>query len=89
MSQMRLHISEPRDTVAQVAFGRACAVGEFVGGEATKEDLGVVHGRVGFTLLRDEEVAELAEDELAGAGCCAVGCEGWKGGEGFRAGRAD
>lgn len=55
-----------------MAFGRAAAVGEFVRREAREENFRVRRRGVGVGLLRDEEMAELTEDELRGAGCCAV-----------------
>ncbi len=55
-----------------MAFGGACAVGEFVGGEVREDDFCVCEGGVVGALLGDDQVAELAEDGFCWAGCCAV-----------------
>lgn len=70
--EVRLHVAEADDLGAQVAFGRAGAVDELVGREAREEDFWIRGARVGVALLWDEQVAELAEDELAWAGGGAV-----------------
>lgn len=77
---MGLHVAQADDLAAEVAFRRAAAVDEFVRREAGEEDFGRGGGRVGGALLRDQQVAELAEDQLAWAGCCAVVGEGGEGG---------
>lgn len=77
---MRIHVSEAHNLVAEVAFGRAAAVCELVGCEAGEEEFGGYRlGWVAF--LRDLEVAEAAEDELAGTCGGFVVREGWDGGE--------
>ena len=68
VAEVRLHVSEAHDLAAQVALGRASAVGQLVRREARQEEFGVWWlGRV--ALLRDLEVAEVTQDELSRAGC--------------------
>ena len=66
--EMRPHVSEPDDLVAEMAFRRSCAVGQFMRREARQQNFWVREGWVFGPLLRDNEVAELAEDFFPGAG---------------------
>jgi hypothetical protein len=76
VAEVRLHVSEAHDLAAQMALGRASAVGQLVGGETRQEEFWV--RRLSWVaLLRDLEVAEAAEDELSGAGCGFVVGKGW------------
>lgn len=72
---MRGHIAEADDFAADVAFCSAAAIDQFVGRETREHDLWVGDVWVGLALLRDDEMAELAEDEFARAEGCAVVCE--------------
>ena len=75
---MRVHVSQSDDFVAEMAFGRTTAVGDFVWSQtAGEEDVGGFGRRIVWALLRDLEVAESAEDEFPGADCCAVVGELW------------
>ena len=38
MAQVRRHVAQADDLGAEVAFGGACAIGEFVGCEAREDD---------------------------------------------------
>lgn len=67
---MHAHIAQAHDFVAEMAFCCSTAVGEFVGCEVGEEGFRVWRVRVAF--LRDFEVAELAEDYLAGTDGCSV-----------------
>ena len=68
--EMGVHIPETNDFVAHVAFCRPCSVGELVGCHAGEQGFGV--GNVGIAFLRDDQMAEAAEDEFGWAGGCAV-----------------
>ena len=77
---MRVHVSQSDDFVAEMAFGRTTAVGDFVWSQtAGEEDVGGFGRRIVWALLRDLEVAELAEDDLCWAECCCVAGEIWEG----------
>jgi hypothetical protein len=64
------HVAEANNFVAEMAFGCAATVGEFVGGEPGEECFGGWLERVAF--LGNFKVAELAKDDLAGTYGCAV-----------------
>jgi len=80
MTQVGGHVAEPDNLVAEVAFGRAAAVLQFVDRKAREQRLGV--WGVGVAFLGYFEVAELAEDKFGGADGDAVLCEFGHAGEG-------
>ena len=71
MLEMRGHVAKADNLVAQVTFGSAGTVGDFVRGEARQNDFRIRWAR-GITFLGNLQVAELAENELARAGGGAV-----------------
>lgn len=80
MEEMGAHVAQSNDGGAHMAFCRPGAVEVFMWGEVREERFR--GGRkVEVVGLRDEEVAELADDEFSGTdGCSVVGEEGERGG---------
>lgn len=70
--EVRFHVTQSYNLLAQVAFGGSGAVGKFVWSHAREQRFGIGYIRVAF--LRDFEVAEAAEDGLCWTRGCPVVC---------------
>lgn len=71
MLEVRCHVAEADDALADVAFGRACPIGQFVGRKAGQQYFCARH-TIWIAFLWDDQMAELAEDEFARASCRTV-----------------
>lgn len=59
MAQMGLHVPKTDDLIAQMAFGCAAPIDEFVRGETGEQDFRIMDIRVRVALLGYEEMTEL------------------------------
>jgi hypothetical protein len=75
MLQVRLHVPQSDDLVAEMTFRCASSVCKFVGRHAGHEDFRRGIKRIAF--LRNFKVAEAAENELPGTDACVMPSKVW------------